>query len=466
MISRNSSVLYNVDNNAQAESPGENYQLYKYRFIIMLIFILAASQNIIMWSIFIPIQNHLHFAFGETLTWINFGTILISNVSYIPANFIGNYLVSTFGLRVGVITGIILSVIGLWVRTLSTHSFVWIFVGQTFAGFAQPYFYSTPQKISNVWFGISERPWATTLMVCSLTFGNAFGAIIPQFFMDLATDPKNQDPGQMRSEIHRMMNLMAYVGSGCLVLILIFMRGKPQTPSSQGAEVEAEAEKLNVSNSLKTLLKDKNVMCLLVASAIVNGSLVNYFSTINQVTFPFGITSSQISDIVCISTITGLIGSAVGATIIHRSRKYNWVIIGSGVISLIALVGNLLLVKSGPYAFGAVAVAYSVLIAPVLPVSLEYAMELSFPLAEATVGGLWFVVNQLSSTLESFVIDTILDQDGENPTQKAASIAFYITIGIQFLGVLPLFFIKENLKRTKYEQGLLQNADEEDEKDE
>ena len=87
--------------------------------------------------------------------------------------------------------------------------------------------------------------------------------------------------------------------------------------------------------------------------------------------------------------------------------------------------------------------------APILPIALEYGVELGFPVGEATIGGIWFVVNQGVSALQTFGVDSLL---GDNPTAAEGDLSFYIMIGFQIVMIIPMFFVKENLKRKKYEE--------------
>ena len=220
---------------AERSSSGkEEYKVYGYRYVIGVVYALAAIQNVLMWLIFTPIQLQLTNIYDVSLLTVNFATILISNVSYIPANFVASYLIDTYGLRFGTIIGGILTTIGLWTRCLCKEGFIYIFIGQCFAGVAQPFFYSTPQKISNVWFGVKERTLATTVIATSLGIGNALGAFLPQFFLDL----KETDTDVLLDQIKNMMIWMSIAGTLFLVVTIIFFREKPLTPPSKGAAAQ------------------------------------------------------------------------------------------------------------------------------------------------------------------------------------------------------------------------------------
>ena len=48
---------------------------------------------------------------------------------FVVANFPSVYVLDKFGLRNGVIVGILLTAVGLWIRCLINYNFVWCIIG-------------------------------------------------------------------------------------------------------------------------------------------------------------------------------------------------------------------------------------------------------------------------------------------------------------------------------------------------
>jgi len=433
----------------------EDYKVYEYRYVVGVVYALAAIQNVLMWLIFTPIQLQLTNIYDVSLLTVNFATILISNVSYIPANFVASYLIDTYGLRFGTIVGAILTTIGLWTRCLCKEGFLYIFIGQCFAGVAQPFFYSTPQKISNVWFGMKERTLATTIIAASLNIGSALGAFLPQFFINL----KETDPDVLLDQIKNMMILTAIAGSFFLVVTIRFFREKPPSPPSKGAA----AQKHNYLDSLKTLIKNKNAMIFLISSSAVSGSVITFTSAIQAVTDPYGITSDQIGNILFISILIGFVSAGASGAYVDKTKKYKKPVMFFSASSLVLLMINYFcVITKNVYIFGAGFCFYTFLISPVMPLSMETMVEYSFPVAEATSGGLWFMFNQLLSTLESLGVDAIFSKA---PTKQEGRIAFIIMVVYQVAAVFLMIFAKEDLQRSKFEKdGLLSHPEQETDK--
>lgn len=73
-------------------------------------------------------------------------------VLYLPMNFPCVYVVEKFGLRIGVIGGIVSTAVGLWLRCFINTSFYIALVGQIVMALGQPLLYNTPAKVTTNWF--------------------------------------------------------------------------------------------------------------------------------------------------------------------------------------------------------------------------------------------------------------------------------------------------------------------------
>lgn len=71
---------------------------------------------------------------------------------YLPMNFPCVYVVEKYGLRWGVVSGIIITTIGLWIRVFINESFYAALVGQIIMALGQPLLYNSPAKVTTNWF--------------------------------------------------------------------------------------------------------------------------------------------------------------------------------------------------------------------------------------------------------------------------------------------------------------------------
>jgi fucose permease len=67
-------------------------------------------------------------------------------------NFPCVYVIETYGLRWGVIAGIVSTAVGLWIRCLINVNFYTVLVGQIIIAMGQPLLYNAPGKVTTNWF--------------------------------------------------------------------------------------------------------------------------------------------------------------------------------------------------------------------------------------------------------------------------------------------------------------------------
>jgi fucose permease len=77
--------------------------------------------------------------------------------------FPANIILEKGGLKLGVLSGILLTAIGMWIKCLVNHGFGWVFVGQFIAAIGQPLLGCAGAKMAAFWFGENERVIAITI---------------------------------------------------------------------------------------------------------------------------------------------------------------------------------------------------------------------------------------------------------------------------------------------------------------
>mmetsp|Transcript_10168 Transcript_10168/g.8714 ORF Transcript_10168/g.8714 Transcript_10168/m.8714 type:complete len:234 (+) Transcript_10168:198-899(+) len=231
---------------------------------------MSAVNNVLMWLIWSPIQTLLQRTYGIGLTWANFATILISNVTYLPGSILANYVVDTYGLKPGVWLGCVLTGLGQLLRINCDQGFIWLFLGQFVGSFGQPFFYNTPQKISQVWFPANQRTICTAGITTFYTLAMAIGTVLPMAYVD----PAEEDHTLAMKQLRVMMEHQFYFGMACYIPTFLFFRNEPPTPPSRAAS----AQKPDVVKSLKSLMRNVNYMTLLIGSSLIVASLINTIS--------------------------------------------------------------------------------------------------------------------------------------------------------------------------------------------
>jgi predicted MFS family arabinose efflux permease len=157
---------------------------------------------------------------------------------------------------------------------------------------------------------------------------------------------------------------------------------------------------------------------------------------------PFGFSSKEVGIFNIILTISGLIGSMICARLLDGDTpKYKKLY---NVCSTIGLILNglfLITLPSGVHKslFGVNLFLYGIFMIPTFSIIFPYVVELTYPTNESVSNGVMLFTCRLGATLFG-VIATILAE------RNFYVCAGFIT-GLTLLGVLPAFFIEEELRK-------------------
>lgn len=134
------------------------------------------------WICFAPIFNMIQYVYDVNLLTVNYMSLSFA-FFFLPMNFPSTYVLDRYGLRVGVMWGITLTVLGLWLRCLVNQSFWWVVAGQTVMAIGQPFLYNAPSKVTGNWFDQGQRSTATMIGNNANVFGQLLGFLLPGFLI-------------------------------------------------------------------------------------------------------------------------------------------------------------------------------------------------------------------------------------------------------------------------------------------
>ena len=121
------------------------------RFVILVVFCLGAIANAICFLSGASIIDELGYAYSMSPFFITFSSLTFMITFFIFA-FPVNYIVQRWGLRVGLMLGLIFTCLGMWTKTLIKTSPVFYLLGNTLAGIGQPFFMNTYTLVGFTWF--------------------------------------------------------------------------------------------------------------------------------------------------------------------------------------------------------------------------------------------------------------------------------------------------------------------------
>jgi MFS family permease len=151
---------------------------------------------------------------------------------YIPSNFLSIYVMGRFGVKISIVIGTLLFMLGAWLRLFlffSGDSFTVFYIGTFLAAGGQPFLMNLVSKISSIWFGDKERALASAIGLCGVPIGSFLSFIIPQFII------KESDYNNLvLAKEHFLMYLLiqTMVVTVLCIPALAFMREEPPSPPS------------------------------------------------------------------------------------------------------------------------------------------------------------------------------------------------------------------------------------------
>ncbi|XP_069623767.1 solute carrier family 49 member A3 isoform X2 [Ranitomeya imitator] len=393
-------------------------RLYNKRWFVLAVVCLLNSSNAMLWISFAPVADLAAVNLKCSLDTINYLSLVYLIIS-IPFGFIASWLLDTLGLNYAIIISSWLNMTGSIVRSVSavtflmntgTSNLVWLFVGQSICAVAQPLVLFVPAKLAAVWFPEHQR--ATANMIASMS--NPFGIFLANILSPVIVSRAEDLP-----ILHCVYGIPAVLA--CILATAGVHEKAPPTPPSVSA---------------------------------VNSASEPFFAGLKQ--FISGLCGA-------LFIVFGAIGALLCGLYVDRTKKFTEVVkisfaltaltvIVFAVVSNLKKVAPLLVVICSLLGFFGFAI---------YPISMELAVECSYPVGEGSSTGLAFISGQVQGLIYMVLFQSLtkpyaaspLSQCGKNQTEIYDwSIATLVMAGICSIGTcIFIIFFHTDYKRLKAE---------------
>ena len=164
----------------------------------------------------------------------------------------------------------------------------------------------------------------------------------------------------------------------CVGLILI-IRESPEFPPSLIAL--QEPEKMRFCGLLRTALKDKSFVLLLIAFMMLDSIFIALGVVIDPFFEALGFTSTEVSILGGVFIIAGVVNSLIFGVLLDKYRKYSLITKIISVGCFLVLASFYLVMQTGSKLFVfIISVIFGMILVPFLPVSIAFAGEITFPM--------------------------------------------------------------------------------------
>jgi cyanate permease len=362
-----------------------DFQVYRYRWIVLAVFMLAATMNQLLWITFAPITNQAAAFYGVSdldIGMLSMSFMLVYVLVSIPAS----WVIDTYGIRVGVGTGAALTGVFGLLRGLTAHSYALVLVSQIGIAVGQPFILNAVTTVAARWFPPRERATASGLGSLSIYLGILLG---------LALTPS-------LTARHQMGGMLLIYGASALGAAALFFwlaRERPPTPPCPPG---MEARSL-VLDGFKRIFRHRDFLLLLAIFFVGLGAFNAVTTWIEQIVSPRGFTSEQAGLIGAAMIVGGVLGAVVLPTLSDRSRRRKPFVMAAIAGAILGLVGVTWAQSYAMLLTSSLVLGFFLLSAG--PIGFQYGAEITYPIPEGTSNGMLLLVGQIAGILFIFAMD-------------------------------------------------------------
>jgi MFS family permease len=367
-------------------------KVYRYRWIILLAYMLPAAFNQLLWITFAPITSTATAFYG--VSDLDIGLLSLSfMVAYLVVSIPASWLIDTYGFRIAVSVGAVLTGGFGLMRGLVASNYTLVLIAQIGIAIGQPFILNALTKMALRWFPLSERATATGLGSLAVYVGILAGMVL--------TPALSLQAG--------MAGMLMIYGVGSLLAGIMFValaREHPPTPPGS-AEEELRASMLD---GLKQVMRKKSFLLLMLIFFFGLGVFNSVTTWIEDIVRPHGFTISEAGVAGGLLIFGGVIGAVILPALSDRSRRRVPYLVGAVAGATIGLVGITFAGATWLLYVSAFVLGFFLLSSG--PIGFQYGAEIAQPTPEGTSTGLLLMMGQLSGILFIFAMDSFRDASG------------------------------------------------------
>jgi cyanate permease len=397
----------------------EEFKVYSYRWIILLVFMSVIAVNQLSWITFAPITSHA--AEHYNVSDLSIGLLSMSfMIVYIFISIPASWLIDTYGFRLAVGIGAILTAIFGMTRGLLGDDYTWVLISQIGIAIGQPFILNAVTRVAARWFPIQERATAAGFGSLSMYLGIVIGLVLTPYLV-------------LQTSISSMLLAYGIAAVIAAVLFLILSKERPPTPA---CPPDQEARSL-VFDGLRQILRNKDFILLMVIFFIGLGVFNSVTTWIEEILSPRGFSSTEAGIAGGLMVVGGIVGAVILPTLSDHYRKRVPFILFTLAASTLGLAG-ITYATSYPFLLAAAFIMGFFLLSAG-PIGFQYGAEIAYPAPEGTSNGLLLLMGQISGILFIFGMDSFKDAN-----TGSMIVPLLVLIALMFIGLLLATRLKES----------------------
>jgi MFS family permease len=385
-------------------------------------FVILSNQ--LLWITFAPITGSAATYYG--VPDLSIGLLSMSfMIVYIIVSIPASWIIDTYGIRVAVGTGAVLTGVFGLMRGLMAHDYTWVLVAQIGIAVGQPFILNAITTVTARWFPVSERATAAGLGTLAMYLGIAVALVLTPFLT-------------IHWQISGMLLIYGIISMIAVLVFFVFVRERPATaPCLPGQE-----ERSLVFEGLKESLYKKDFILLMLIFFVGLGVFNAVTTWIEDIVRPRGFSIIQAGNIGGLMIVGGILGAVIIPFISDLLRKRTPFLILAVFGSTLGLIGITFLTSYWALLSSAFIFGFFLLSAG--PVGFQYGAEITYPAPEGTSNGLLLLMGQISGVAFIVGMDTF-------KSEGTGSMTLSLSVLIGLMAICLFFSTK--LKNTKVFMG-------------
>jgi cyanate permease len=368
----------------------ENYKVYGYRWIMLIVFMIVVLANQLMWITFAPITGDAAAFYGVSDFSIGFLSMSFM-VVYVVISIPASWVIDKFGIRMAVGTGALFTGGFGLMRGLVPADYTLVLIAQIGIAIGQPFILNAITKLAARWFPIQERATAAGLGTLAMYVGILLGMAITPYIA-------------AKYGMEKMLLIYGAASAVTTMVFFVFVKERPLTPPCPADQEERSL----VFDGLRQIIRQPEFIWLMLIFFIGLGVFNGVATWIEDIVRPRGFSATQAGIIGGLMIAGGVIGALVLPPLSDHYRKRIPFIMLALTGAILGLIGITFATTYFTILISSFILGFFLLSAG--PIGFQYGAELAFPAPEGTSNGLLLLMGQVSGIV--FIIGMDIFKSG------------------------------------------------------
>jgi len=394
------------------------FKVYGYRWVVLVAFMFVLGVTQLLWITFAPIT-------GSAAQWYGVSDLSIGLLSmsfmvvYVIVSVPASWVIDTYGIRVAVGIGAVLTGVFGLMRGLVASNYTLVLVAQIGIAVGQPFVLNAVTTVAARWFPFRERATAAGLGSLAMYVGIVVALVLTPYLT-------------IRSGMDGMLLVYGILSVAAAVVFFVLVRNRPPTPPCAPGE---EARSL-VFDGLKESFRNRNFVLLLIVFFVGLGVFNAVTTWIDVIVRPRGFTITQAGNTGGLMIVGGIIGAVVIPIISDHYRKRTPYLLMAVIGATVGLVGvtfaeSYWLLLASSFCFGFFLLSAG-------PIGFQYGAEITYPAPEGTSNGLLVLSGQVSGIAFILGMDAIKD-----PGTGSMTVSLIVLLGLMAVALVLCTRLKD-----------------------